>query len=116
MLCLGAIVAAIEVQKLSNTNLPPEMDPTAAGLPLRLRNVVRLTPAIRNCFVLRILLGLSEETCACLLSSSTGQVIANTYVALQKLADTDVTTNKKRERLFYEGHLFNQQRYFKRNN
>jgi hypothetical protein len=95
MLYLGAIVASIEVQKLSNTNRPPESDSTASRLPLRLRNVVRLMPAIRNCFVLRVLLGLSYETCACLLHSSAGQVVANTYVALQKLAELDITYDKR---------------------
>jgi hypothetical protein len=113
-LCLGATIAAIEVQRLSSTNRPPEMDSAAARLPLRLRNVVRLTPTIRNCFVLRILLGLCYETCARLLNSNAEQVIANICVALQTLADLDKTTNKEREWPFYEGHASSRQRYFKR--
>jgi len=105
-LCLWAVAAAIGAQKLCSTTAPPELDEAAACLPLRLRNVIRLMPALRSCFVLRMLLGLSEENCACLLGSSVEQVSLNTMLALRKLADLDVA-NRKSKGPLYEGFLSN---------
>src|SRR5262245_37063972 len=48
-----------------------------------LRRVLRLNPSQRRCFVLRILVGLSAETCAEMLEISAHRVDCNTRAALQ---------------------------------
>ncbi len=49
---------------LSNSN---EQDQTESYLPMELRRVLRLAPALRHSFVLRVLVGLPPQVCARLL-------------------------------------------------
>ncbi len=64
----------------------PEADYPA--LPIELRNVLEMEPALRQCFVLRVLLGLPVEVCASLLRLNKCQIAANVCVAMQSLANT----------------------------
>ena len=56
------------------------------GLPVELRNVLEMKAALRHCFVLRVLLGLPEETCAVLLTLTRSEVAAHTCAAMNWLA------------------------------
>jgi hypothetical protein len=51
------------------------------GLPVELRNVLAMKTTLRQCFVLRVLLGLPEERCAWLLQLSRDEVGAKACVA-----------------------------------
>ena len=66
-----------------NSNTP---DPASSYLPNELKAVLRLTPQLRRCFVLRILAGLPEQACARLLSLHSDMVERYTCDALQCLA------------------------------
>jgi hypothetical protein len=61
-------------------------DPASSYLPNELKAVLRLTPQLRRCFVLRILAGLPEQACARLLSLHSDMVERYTCDALQCLA------------------------------
>jgi hypothetical protein len=54
-------------------------------LPAELRRLFRLQPILRDCFVLRILLGLSPEVCTGLLNISVTEFADAFYAALQQL-------------------------------
>ena len=54
-------------------------------LPAELRPLFRLRPLLRDCFVLRILLGLSPEACIGLLKISGTEFTDAYYAALQQL-------------------------------
>src|ERR1700693_4746551 len=56
-----------------------------AHLPLELRRLFLLTPISRNCFVLRILLGLAVETCSRILHRRVEEIEDVLCVALQEL-------------------------------
>jgi hypothetical protein len=55
-------------------------------LPVELLNILQLTPNLRCCFVLRILLGFSAKASASLLHLDVAKVNADTCVAMQQLA------------------------------
>jgi DNA-directed RNA polymerase specialized sigma24 family protein len=57
-----------------------------AAIPDELRGVVRLPEALRHCFVLRLLSGLSRESCAELLGRTISEVDTNTYSAIESLS------------------------------
>jgi hypothetical protein len=60
--------------------------PVAAQyLPAELRRLFRLQPLLRDCFVLRILLGLAPEVCTGLLNISVTEFADAIYSALQQL-------------------------------
>jgi hypothetical protein len=54
-------------------------------LPAELRRLFRLQPLLRDCFVLRILLGLSPEVCKGLLNISVTEFEEAFYAALKQL-------------------------------
>jgi hypothetical protein len=56
-----------------------------AHLPLELRRLFLLTPISRDCFVLRILLGLAVETCSRILHRRVEEIEDVLCVALQEL-------------------------------
>lgn len=62
-----------------------------AAVPDELRGVVRLPDALRHCFVLRMLSGLSRESCAELLDRTISEVDANTYSAIENLSHSLVS-------------------------
>jgi len=64
---------------------PLERSGDPGKLPDELRAVLLLPRSLRCCFVLRILLGISVETCARMLGASRKRVEANTCSALQLL-------------------------------
>jgi hypothetical protein len=57
-------------------------------LPIELRNVLEMKPALRNCFVLRVLLGLPEAMCAALLRLHRAHVAARACAAMNWLGNT----------------------------
>jgi DNA-directed RNA polymerase specialized sigma24 family protein len=69
----GAVRAAVRPQE-APWGLPQEWEAASSKLPLELQRVLCLTPYLRQCFVLRVLLGLSSIACAVLLDSDADQV------------------------------------------
>ena len=65
---------------------PSNPDSSSSHLPDELKAVLRLTPQLRRCFVLRILAGLPEQACARLLCLHSDLVETYTCDALQCLA------------------------------
>ncbi len=61
-------------------------DEAAAALPLELARVLRLSPLLRRCFVLRVLMAMPRQYCAGLLRIDAEQVDANSSLAAQELA------------------------------
>jgi DNA-directed RNA polymerase specialized sigma24 family protein len=67
--------------------LPPDaLERASPALPLELRNVLHLSPELRRCFVLRVLIGLPREVCARLLHLGVGEVDERTCNASLSLA------------------------------
>jgi len=62
----------------------PGEAPTA--LPVELQRVLRLSPRLRQCFVLRVLMAMPRSYCAGLLRMDADQVEANACLAAQELA------------------------------
>jgi len=61
-------------------------DEAPAALPIELRRVLRLSPLLRRCFVLRVLMAMPRHYCAGLLRMDAEQVDANSCLAAQELA------------------------------
>jgi hypothetical protein len=80
------VVAAIMRKKSHLPCKVEEPDDAVLGLPVELRRVARLTPNLRQCFVLRILMAMPRLYCAGLLNIEPDQVDATSYVAAQELA------------------------------
>jgi hypothetical protein len=79
-----AVSAAIESP--SETLEQPEvLERASFMLPFELRRVLRLPPALRHCFVLRFLVGLSREGCARLLRLEIRQVDERVRTAMLEL-------------------------------
>ena len=60
------------------------------AVPGELCGVVRLPKPFRHCFVLRVLCGLSRESCSELLDQTISEVDANTYSAIESLSHSFV--------------------------
>ena len=65
---------------------PGGLERSSAVLPRELHSVMRLSPDIRHCFVLRVLVGWSRELCARLLRLEIRQIDERTRIAMLKLA------------------------------
>jgi hypothetical protein len=63
-----------------------DWEPASARLPLELRSVLCLAPDVRQCFVLRVLVGLPSHACAALLDSDADQVDRGACAAMLQLA------------------------------
>ena len=61
---------------------------TPAALPIELLRVLRLSPRLRQCFVLRVLMAMPRHYCAGLLRLDAEQVDADSCLAAQELART----------------------------
>jgi DNA-directed RNA polymerase specialized sigma24 family protein len=70
----------------SSSNDPDSPD---SLLPIELKAVLLLPPQLRHCFVLRMLVGLSRQTCARLLHLHSREVDRYTREALQRLPFLD---------------------------
>ncbi len=81
----GTITAMVRPEEVP-ARRPKEMEPALATLRFELQRVVRLPFFLRQCFVLRVLVGLSREACARLLGSEIDQVDEGTCSAMHKLA------------------------------
>lgn len=83
--CLSwkAVVAAI-MRGESDSEQAPDERPLA--LPIELLRVLRLSPRLRQCFVLRVLMAMPRQYCAGLLCIAAEQVDANCDLAAQELA------------------------------
>ena len=68
-------------RRASSTNAPGAVQ----LLPAELRCLFKLQPLLRDCFVLRILLGLSPEVCTGLLNISVTEFEDASYAALKQL-------------------------------
>jgi len=67
-------------------SLPRDLQPDQSeSLPPELEAVLKLAPRIRQCFVLRILVGLSPQACARLLRLDSQQVDEHACSALERL-------------------------------
>jgi len=78
------VYAAVRAQVRDIAPSPGEPDSTAF-LPTELQAVIHLSPELRNCFVLRILVGMSRQACARLLDLHCRQVDEYTCAALKRL-------------------------------
>jgi hypothetical protein len=76
----------VEAAARQSQEVPASSEASRLHLPNELKAVLRLAPQPRNCFVLRILLGLGTQGCARLLRSNSKQVEDYTRAALQGLA------------------------------
>lgn len=66
---------------------PTPGEAPAKALPAELLRVLRLSPRLRKCFVLRILMEMPRHYCAGLLQMDAGQVDANSRQAARELAN-----------------------------
>jgi hypothetical protein len=66
-------------------DLEDQSDPLFSMLPLELRRLFLLLPKNRECFVLRVLIGLPPEVCAEMLHVPIAEVDDALYTALQEL-------------------------------
>src|SRR5437016_1343389 len=80
-----AVNAAIEPQSEPSEQPREELERASAVLPFELRRVLHLPPALRHCFVLRFLVGLSCEACARLLPLEICQVDERARTAMLEL-------------------------------
>ena len=64
---------------------PMELEQAFSTLPFELQDVLHLPTYLRQCFVLRVLAGLTRETCARLLRSEAHQVDEGTWAAMLEL-------------------------------
>jgi hypothetical protein len=69
--------------------VPSSWNDPASMLPIELKAVLRLAPQLRRCYVLRMLVGLSRQTCARLLHLHSREVDHYTREALQRLPFLD---------------------------
>jgi DNA-directed RNA polymerase specialized sigma24 family protein len=63
----------------------PDSEASGSKLPNELKAVLRLSPELRRCFVLRVLVGLPSQVCARLLGLDSDRVDEDTCAALQCL-------------------------------
>ena len=83
------IVAALKAAISSSPERPArdwDLDGELSFLPPALRRLSRLTMDHRNCFVLRMLVGLSREECSCVLGCSPKHIDEGTCAAMVNLA------------------------------
>lgn len=80
----GTVSAKIETDELPGPR-QPEPGSAFEMLPVELQRVLQLPRRIRQCFVLRVLVGLSREVCARLLSFDGRQVDLGACVAMSEL-------------------------------
>jgi DNA-directed RNA polymerase specialized sigma24 family protein len=80
-------------------------DSPASFLPAELQAVVHLSPQLRRCFVLRILVGLSRQACARLLHWESRQVDQYTSAALKVLPFLTGRPNAEVEYLVWKRRL-----------
>ncbi len=66
-----------------------ELAEAGSALPLELRHVLHVSQDLRQCFVLRILLGLSREACAALLGIDVQHIDELTCASVFQLAASD---------------------------
>lgn len=78
-----AIVAAIMRRYRDSVETSDE---ASTLLPIELLRVLRLSPRLRQCFVLRVLMAMPRQYCASLLGIDAEEVDANSGLAAQKLA------------------------------
>lgn len=81
----GTVNAALETQCESQAQTPGQLEHASSTLPPELRPVLRLSSGLRQCFVLRVLMGLPREACARLLSLDIGQINERTCTAMLEL-------------------------------
>ena len=79
-----AIAAAIQ-RGTPDAEEPP--DAASTILPIELRRVLRLSPRLRQCFVLRLLMAMPRQYCAGLLGIDAREVDAASSLAAQELAN-----------------------------
>jgi DNA-directed RNA polymerase specialized sigma24 family protein len=85
VLLRGAVNAAIEPQSEASRQPTEDLERASSMLPFELRRVLHLPPALRQCFVLRFLVGLPREVCARLLHLEIRQVDERARTAMLEL-------------------------------
>jgi hypothetical protein len=80
----GTVTAAVERENLPERS-PKPPEPALSRLQLELQRVMRLPHFLRQCFVLRVLVGLPRELCAGLLNSDADQVDQGACAAMLEL-------------------------------
>ena len=71
-------------------NSGEKLDEASALLPIELQRVLRLSPGLRQCFVLRVLMAMPRQYCAGLLRIDAEEVDVNSYLAARELASNPV--------------------------
>jgi len=85
-LLLGSVAAALRMQTESDGGVDGSAE-KLRFLPFELRQVLRLPPSPRSCFVLRTLEGWPRETCASMLHIDVEAVDRNAGIAARTLAE-----------------------------
>ena len=85
VLIRGAVNAAVEPPSETSEQLPEDLEHASSMLPFELRRVLHLSQALRQCFVLRFLVGLPREVCARLLHLEIRQVDERARAAMSEL-------------------------------
>jgi hypothetical protein len=81
----GVAESSIPPRGLTSQPRPAELARASSVLPFELQRVLRLAPDLRNCFVLRVLSGLSREVCSRVLQLEIHQIDADTCSAILAL-------------------------------
>jgi hypothetical protein len=76
----------IQTALAARVGITEQLDEVCSMLPLELQKVLHLPRGFRQCFVLRILLGLSREVCASLLGLDVQQIDEQACASIRRLA------------------------------
>ncbi len=78
--------AAIRIR--TGLPMPAELTGVRSNFPVQLRAVLELPTLLRQCFILRVLVGLRSQDCVRLLNLRSSQVAEYTSAAIESLAAT----------------------------
>jgi len=79
------VVKTVEVVIRQRIDSPNRLEDALAVLPPEFRRLIWLTPVPRDCFILRILFGISPANCAAILNLTIEQFEVSLCVALRQL-------------------------------
>jgi hypothetical protein len=82
----GAVRASVRASVGVPEQREEELTQASSMLPCELQHVLRLSRDLRQCFVLRFLVGLSRKVCARLLDPEFSQIDEHTFAALRQLS------------------------------
>jgi hypothetical protein len=81
------ILFAVDAKEMSPNHSPEDLKAASSILPFELGCVLALPPALRQCYVLRVLVEMPREICALILHMESSQVRQRTQAAMLELAE-----------------------------